>query len=273
MIATKTRGFALWVALLLALPAGALELEGQPVQGGLMTGRTAPDAEVFLDDQRLPVSSKGIYVFGFGRDAEGSRSLRIEHADGSREQLSIQIQPREWDIQRIEGLPQEQVTPPPEVLQRIREDAARVSAARSRRDDRSDFAEGFIWPASGPISGVYGSQRVLNGEPRRPHFGVDVAAPEGAPVVAPAAGVVTLADSDQYFSGGIIIIDHGLGVSSAFLHLSAVDAEVGQRVEQGQPIGRVGATGRATGPHLDWRMNVLDQRIDPQLLVKGDPGD
>lgn len=146
-----------------------------------------------------------------------------------------------------------------------------ASAARRTDDPRLDFMQSFIWPSIGPISGVYGSQRILNGQPRRPHFGVDVAAPTGTPVRAPAAGIITLAHPDMYFSGGTVILDHGHGVSSSFLHLSRIHVQVGQRVEQGELIAEIGATGRVTGPHLDWRMNWFGQRIDPALLVGAMP--
>ena len=146
-----------------------------------------------------------------------------------------------------------------------------VASARARRDQRTDYAAPFAWPARGRISGVYGSQRILNGEPRRPHFGVDVAAPTGTPVYAPAPGIVTLAHEDMYFSGGTLIIDHGHGLSSSFLHLSEILVEAGTYVSRGDLIARIGATGRASGPHLDWRMNWLDRRVDPQRLVKGLP--
>ena len=146
-----------------------------------------------------------------------------------------------------------------------------VVSARNRRDERTDFAEPFAWPARGRISGVYGSQRILNGEPRRPHFGLDIAAPTGTPVYAPADGIVTLAYDDMYFSGGTLIVDHGHGLSSSFLHLSEVLVEAGMQVKKGDLIARIGATGRASGPHLDWRMNWLDRRVDPQLLVKDLP--
>jgi murein DD-endopeptidase MepM/ murein hydrolase activator NlpD len=167
----------------------------------------------------------------------------------------------------VDGLPPQTVTPDPEALERIREEAAMVGNARARRDERSDFAGDWAWPATGRLSGFYGSQRVLNGEPRRPHFGVDVAAPEGSPVYAPADGIITLAHPDMYFSGGTIVLDHGHGLSSSFLHLSAIEVEAGTTVKQGDLIGRIGMTGRASGPHLDWRMNWLDKRVNPQPLV------
>ncbi len=179
----------------------------------------------------------------------------------------MKIAKRDYRIQRIDGLPPRKVTPKAEDLKRIRQETALVKAARRRDDPRTDFMRGFIWPAKGRVSGVYGSQRILNGQPRRPHFGVDVAGPVGTPVVAPADGVVTLVHPDMFFSGGTLVIDHGHGLSSSFLHLSEVLVKEGQRVKQGELIARIGATGRVTGAHLDWRMNLFDTRIDPQLLV------
>lgn len=253
---------------LLALPVShALTLDGEAIQGNILFGQTDPGSEVRLDGRSLLVSPDGNFVFAFGRDDSGSVILEVTTPGGETEIRELAISPREYNIERVDGLPPATVTPPPEVLERIAEDNRQVAAARANRDLRSDWADGFIWPAQGRLSGFYGSQRVLNGEPRRPHYGVDVAAPVGTPVVAPAAGVVTLAHPDMYFSGGTIIIDHGLGLSSTFLHLSAVDVTAGMEVAQGELIGKIGATGRATGPHLDWRMNWLDKRVNPQPLV------
>jgi murein DD-endopeptidase MepM/ murein hydrolase activator NlpD len=281
----RSTGFSLLLLLALATsglalgqPAGprifesdGLVLSGKAVQGGLVIGRTEPGAIVRIDNEAVLVDDDGVFLFGIGRDHEAPRSVSVALPDRQAMTVEVPVSPREFAIERVDGLPPAQVTPPPELLERIRTDARRVGVARARRDARRDFDGGFTWPASGRISGVYGSQRVLNGEPRRPHYGVDVAAPEGAPVFAPAPGLVTLADADQYYSGGTIIVDHGHGLSSTFLHLSAVEVRVGQRVERGDPIGRVGATGRATGPHLDWRMNAGSVRIDPQLIVTGSP--
>jgi len=184
---------------------------------------------------------------------------------------TLQVASREYNIQRVEGVPQETVTPPPERMARIRREATLVANARAPSLQRPDLIEGvlagFTWPAQGPISGVYGSQRFYNGEPRNPHYGVDVAAPKGTPVYAPAAGVVTLAEPDLYFSGGTVILDHGYQLSSTFLHMSEVSVEVGDELQTGDLIGAIGSTGRATGPHLDWRMNWRKERIDPQLLA------
>ena len=245
----------------------ALQLSGQPHQGKLLFGQTRPGAKVTLDGEPLKVTRDGHFVLGFGRDADRARVLRVELGDGTEFKRRLEPEPRDYRIERVDGLPPETVTPPAEVLERIRREAAKVAQARSQRDPRADWSVDFQWPATGRISGVYGSQRILNGEPRRPHYGIDIAAPTGTPVRAPAPGVITLAAPDLYFSGGTIILDHGHGLSSTFLHLSEVEANVGERVDQGQIIGRIGASGRATGPHLDWRMNWRDQRVDPRPLV------
>jgi len=180
----------------------------------------------------------------------------------------IAVSPRDWPVQRVDGVPPKTVEPPPEIAARIAREQAQVSAARQRDDDRTDFAQRFIWPVQGRISGRFGYQRVYNGKPGSPHSGMDIAAPNGTPVKAPAAGVVTFAAPDLYLTGGTVLLDHGFGISSNFLHLSRIDVKAGDRVEQGQVIGAVGATGRATGPHLHWGMNWFDVRMDPLLVLE-----
>ena len=251
--------------------AQALELRGECIQGGLIFGLTQPGNQIFLDDTEVMVSSEGKFLIGFGRDETGERLLRVKGGPGFDELVTLRVAPREYNIEKVDGLPPGTVTPDPAAAKRIAEEAAMVSSARSRRDARTDYAAGFAWPAQGHISGVYGSQRILNGEPRRPHFGLDIAAPAGSPVYAPAAGFVTLNHPDMYFSGGTLILDHGQGLSSTFLHLSKILVEVGTTVQQGDLIAEIGATGRASGPHLDWRMNWLNHRVDPQLLLEGPP--
>lgn len=259
---------AAWLAVGASAANAPYVLDGEFIQGGLVVGRTLPGSRVWQDDQAVRVSGDGVFLLGFTRDAPAASTLRIVLPGGREFSKSLSVRPREYRIQRIDGLPPGKVTPRrPEDLARIRKDAADAARARKRDDDRQDFLGGFVWPVTGPITGVYGSQRILNGEPRRPHFGVDVAAPTGTPVHAPAAGVVTLAVPDMYFSGGTLIIDHGHRLSSSFLHLSRLHVQVGDRVEQGDLIAEVGATGRVTGAHLDWRMNLRDRRIDPELLV------
>lgn len=245
-----------------------VEIKGPVTQGGLLLCRvTPPDARVELDGEALRVSPEGLFLVGFGRDHALQGKLLVRYADGSSETVPLQLTAREYDVQRIDGLPPSKVEPSPEDLKRIERETALVVQARRRDDPRTDFLSGWIWPVEGEISGVYGSQRILNGEPRRPHFGVDIAAPEGTPVKAPADGVVTLAYPDMFFSGGTLIVDHGHHLSSSFLHLSKILVEVDQRVRRGDVIAEVGSTGRVTGAHLDWRMNLAKERIDPQLLV------
>ena len=258
-------------ALLCHSAALAVELNGEAVQGGLIFGKTSPGAQVQLDDTEVMVSSDGDFVIGFGRDETGERQLLVLEPTGEKEALALPIALREYDIERVDGLPPKTVTPDPESLERIRKEGAMVSSARAMRDQRTDYEEGFAWPASGRISGVYGSQRVLNGEPRRPHYGLDIAAPTGSPVYAPADGIITMSHPDMYFSGGTIILDHGQGLSSSFLHLSKLLVEAGTTVKKGDLIAEIGSTGRASGPHLDWRMNWLNRRVDPELLLEGSP--
>lgn len=256
-----------WLVLATAAMAADLRLEGKQVQGGMVIGHAAPGSRVSQDGRELRVTPAGEFLLGFGRDQGPVSVLEVTGPDGQTIRRELAVAPREYRIQRIDGLPPRKVTPKPEDVARIRADVAAVRKARHREDPRTDYHSGFIWPANGPISGVYGSQRVLNGKPRRPHFGVDVAAPVGAPVVAPADGVVTLAHPNMFYSGATLIIDHGYGLSSSFLHLNRILVSVGQHVRQGDPIAEVGASGRVTGAHLDWRMNLRDKRIDPQLLV------
>ena len=265
------------VAALVSWPPGfapaqaaeaGIRLEGQSSQGGLLRGRVAPGSAVTLDGAPVRVSEEGWFLVGFGRDAPPEAVLTATFPDGGRERRVLRIEPREYRIQRIDGLPPGKVTPRSEEdLARIRAEVAMVKKARLVDAPRTDFLDGFRWPVKGRITGVYGSQRILNGQPRRPHYGIDIAAPTGTKVLAPAAGVVTLAHLDMFFSGGTLILDHGHGLSSAFLHLSRILVEVGERVAQGQPIAEVGSTGRSTGPHLDWRINLFDRRIDPMPLA------
>lgn len=247
--------------------AGSYRLEGDRVQGGLLIGHTDPGTTVMFEGRKIRVSPEGVFVVGFTRDAKPTASLALRYADGSAQKDTIKVEKRKYNIQRIDGLPPKMVTPPKKVLERIRRENVLIKKARAQDSAIPHFLKGWIWPAKGRISGVYGSQRILNGKPRWPHFGVDVAAPVGTPVVAPSDGVVTLVEKDLYYTGGTIIIDHGHGLSSAFLHMNKVTVKKGQRVKQGDRIGTIGKTGRATGPHLDWRINLFDARIDPQLLV------
>lgn len=244
-----------------------LELAGQMTQGALIRGQTAPGSRVLLNGEPVKVNEKGLFAIGFGRDAPLEHELKIVPEDGQPLTRELKLIPRNYDIQRVEGVPQRTVTPDESALARIREEAAQVRQARATDSARTDFTGDFSWPVGGRISGVYGSQRFYNGEPRTPHYGVDIARPEGTPVAAPASGVVTLAHPDMFYSGGTLLIDHGFGISSTFLHLSEILVEEGQEVRQGEKVARVGATGRATGPHLDWRINWYGERLDPVTVA------
>jgi murein DD-endopeptidase MepM/ murein hydrolase activator NlpD len=245
----------------------AIELKGELTQGSLIRGQVDAGSQVWLNEQAIKVSENGYFAFGFGRDAKLKHEVKWTDNRGKVQSKNLQLSPREYPEQKIEGIPSKYVSPPKEVLERISQDNQLVAQARRLDDDRVDFFQSFIWPAEGPISGVYGSRRVFNGVPKRPHFGVDVAGPTGTPVYAPADGVVTLFVPDMYYSGGTMLIDHGHGVSSTFLHLSKGHVTAGMLVKQGQLVAEIGATGRVTGAHLDWRINWFKERLDPALLV------
>jgi murein DD-endopeptidase MepM/ murein hydrolase activator NlpD len=257
-----------YAGLSLAQQDRLLELEGNYIQGGLVFGRVEAGSSVVFGGESTRVSENGDFIVGFNRDEPGTVGLTVTYPDGVTVRRTLNVDKREYDTQYIEGVPQETVTPPASAMERINREAAEIGATRKHDDARLDFLDDWQWPVTGPISGVYGSQRYYNGEPRRPHYGVDVARPIGTPVHAPAAGVVTFSNPDTYYSGGLVILDHGHGLSSAFLHLSEALVDVGQRVEQGELLGKVGVQGRSTGPHLDWRMNLFQRRIDPALLVE-----
>ena len=247
--------------------ASELQLKGEMTQGSLIRGQVPVGHQVWLNDIPLKISADGYFAFGFGRDAKLTPQIKWLDNKGELHVKLLELQVRTYNIQKIEGIPSQYVSPPKEVSERIKRDNRQVAIARTLNDDRSDFYQDFIWPAAGPISGVYGSQRVFNGTPKRPHFGVDVASPTGSPVYAPADGIVTLFVADMYYSGGTMIIDHGHGVSSTFLHLSKGHVVAGTSVKQGDLVAEIGATGRATGAHLDWRINWFKERLDPALLV------
>jgi len=227
-----------------------LSLEGQRTQGSLLRGQVENGVAVKLGDRAVRTTDAGFFVVGVGRDADLQQTLVLEK---NGEQQSV---------------PVTTVEPPPEaVLKRIRREVAEIKTARDTDSDLMAFLSDFQWPLTGRISGVYGSQRVYNGKPGRPHYGVDVARPTGTVVVAPADAVVTLVQQNNYYSGGTLIMDHGYGVSSTMIHLSEVLVKDGQTVKQGDPVAKVGASGRATGPHLDWRLNWFEVKLDPVTVV------
>ncbi len=246
----------------------ALELNTPVQQGAVLIGQLGEDEQaVYLGEQHLPLSSDRRFIIGLDRDHGDDLVLTVLKRDGQRDNHRYEVKAREYRIQRVEGISRKIMNPNQNDLSRIRQESAMVREARALRSTQENFLQPFVWPIKGPITGVYGSQRVYNGVPGRPHYGVDVAAPVGAKVRAPAAGTVSMVHENMFYSGGTLIIDHGHGLSSSFLHLSKILVEPGQTVQGGDLIAEVGATGRATGPHLDWRMNWRDARVDPELLV------
>lgn len=257
---------ALPALLMVALPCMAANIPSSMSQGALVEATVPAGSSATVNGKNVRVGSDGMLVFGVGRDDKGPITVVVTQPDGKRETTRIVVLPRAWPVERVNGVPPKTVNPPPDIAARIQREQAEVAAARQRNDDREGFANGFIWPVKGRISGRFGSQRVFNGTPKSPHPGMDIAVPTGTPVKAPADGVVTFAKPDLYLTGGTVLIDHGFGLSSNFLHLSRLDVKVGQRVHQGDIIGAAGMTGRATGPHVHWGFNWFDVRLDPLLL-------
>jgi murein DD-endopeptidase MepM/ murein hydrolase activator NlpD len=272
-----TNSFFLLISLLIMLGlsnlsyAASIEIKGSLQQGSLLIGKVPQGHQVIYQQKKLKLTSNGQFLLGLGRNAPNQIEITVIKPNSQTVIKVFPIATREYNIQRIEGVPKKTVTPSEADLQRIRSDVVLVKNARREVTDRIDFLLGFKEPDIGPITGVYGSQRFYNGVPKNPHYGIDYAAPTGTLVKAPSGGVVTLAHNDLFYSGGTLIIDHGHGLSSTFLHLSEIDVELGQIVDPDQVIGKVGSTGRSTGPHLDWRMNWRDQRIDPKLVLESLP--
>jgi murein DD-endopeptidase MepM/ murein hydrolase activator NlpD len=237
-------------------------------QGSMIVGTADPGASVQYGGRSLRVLPGGHFVFAVGRDAAGTLTVTVDEPVAGKKPYTVKILPRDWPIETINGVPPNTVNPPPEIAARIAREQSSVAAVRTRDDAREDFAQPFIWPVQGRVSGRFGNQRVYNGTSKSPHSGMDIAASSGTPVKAPAAGIVTFASPSLYLTGGTVVIDHGAGVSSNFLHLSRIDVKVGDRIEQGQVFAAVGATGRATGPHLHWGMNWFNVRIDPLLVLE-----
>jgi murein DD-endopeptidase MepM/ murein hydrolase activator NlpD len=242
-------------------------LKGEAVQGGLLSGRATPHSTVTLDGKPVLVTPDGAFVIGFGRDHGLTALLEVSVNRGPRERRTLLVMPRVFKIQRIEGVAEKYVEPSSADMKRIEEERTLIREARARRTMVGDFAGGFIWPVTGPITGVYGSQRVFNGQPRAPHLGVDIAAPRGTPIHAAADATVALAGPDLFFNGNVMILDHGVGLTTVYAHMSEFLVKAGDRVKQGQVIGKVGATGRVTGPHLHWGANWAGVGVDPQLLA------
>ena len=245
----------------------ATEFKGSFKQGSFILGKTNPNSKVFIDKTKVRITKDGYFAFGIGRDRTNNILIKIIK-DKKTKIIEKKVFKKEYKIQRIDGLPPKQVTPPPEVYDRIKKDNILIGKARSIDTSYDFFKNKFIYPVDKfIITGVYGSQRILNGKPRRPHYGIDLHAPEGTPVKAMMDGIITLAERDMYFTGGTIIFDHGHGISTLFMHMKDLNVIVGQKVKQGEIVGTLGQSGRATGPHLDIRLNWFDVKLDPSSVL------
>ena len=245
----------------------SLELKGEFYQGNLIIGQTEPGAQIFIDKSKIKVSKDGYFAFGLSKDRKNDVVIKVINQNKT-EEIIKKVYKKKYQIQKIDGLPQKQVTPPKEVYERIKNDNKLIAEARSVDSDYTYFSNKFNVPIENSIiTGVYGSQRILNGIPKSPHYGLDFAAKEGTPIKAMLDGVVTLSEKDLYYTGGTIIFDHGHGVSTLYMHLKDVNVSRGQKVKRGEIIGTVGKTGRSTGAHLDIRLNWYDVKLDPASVL------
>ena len=244
----------------------AIEFKGKFLQGHYIIGKTEPSAKIKIDKKQIRVSNDGYFVFGIDRDRKYDISI-TKFYNGKKEKFTKKVLKRTYNIQKIDGLEESKVTPPESVYKRIKEENNKIGDARAINSDLPFFKNEFIMPVDGIISGVYGSQRILNGKPKWPHYGIDIAAKKGTKIKSSATGIVTMAEKDLYYTGGTIIMDHGHGISTIYSHLDSLNVKVGDEILQGDIIGTVGSTGRSTGPHLDFRINWFQTRLDPMSVL------
>jgi murein DD-endopeptidase MepM/ murein hydrolase activator NlpD len=256
----------LLVAIIFSTNAFAVEFKGKFLQGHFIIGITEPGSKIIVGKKEVKVSEDGYFVFGIDRDRKFDVTI-TKIFEGKKEKIIKKVLKRKYNIQRIDGLEESKVTPPEEVYKRIKAENNKIGEARSINSDLPFFKDQFIMPVKGIISGVYGSQRILNGKPRWPHYGIDIAAKQGTKIKSSGSGVVTMAEDDLYYTGGTVIMDHGHGISTIYSHLETVIVSVGDKINQGDIIGTVGSTGRSTGPHLDFRINWFQTRLDPMSVI------
>ena len=254
------------IIFLISAHSNAIEFEGKFLQGHFIVGITNPSAKIIIDKKEVKVSNDGYFVFGIDRDRKFDLTI-TKIQNGKKEKIIKKVLKRKYNIQRIDGLEESKVTPPESVYKRIKEENNKIGKARSINSDLPFFKNQFIMPVEGIISGVYGSQRILNGKPKWPHYGIDIAAKQGTMIKSSGSGIVTMAEDDLYYTGGTIIMDHGHGISTIYSHLENVMVSVGDKINQGDIIGTVGSTGRSTGPHLDFRVNWFQTRLDPMSVI------
>ena len=251
------------VFLLITTSSFAVTFDGKFIQGSFILGKTEPGSEVFIDKQKVKVTSDGYFAFGLGRDRKNDVVITINE-----KKIVKKVFKREYKIQRIDGLEENKVTPPEEVYERIKRENKWIGEVRAINSDLTFFKNKFAIPVENAIiSGVYGSQRILNGKPKWPHYGLDFAADEGTKIKAMLDGTVTLAEPDLFYTGGTLIFDHGHGISTLYMHMEKILVKKDQKVKQGDIIGTVGSTGRATGAHLDVRLNWFQIRLDPATVL------
>ena len=243
-------------------------IKGEIIAGGIIVVNVSPGATVKLNDESIMISDKGVFLVGFERKPQPTQILEIYNENVLVEKITLNVKIRSYEIQRINGIKKEKVDPPQSVIDRIYMERNSVKESRKKSNliTSTYYNNGFVLPAKGPISGVYGSQRILNGKPRSPHYGIDIALPKGHEVVSSMDGIVVFSNNDLYYSGGTIIIAHGQGLTTSYLHLSEILVSVNNIVRKGELIGKVGETGRATGPHLHWGAELKGKRIDPKYL-------
>ena len=245
----------------------AVEFEGSFKQGSFILGKTHPETKVKIDNREVKVSKDGYFVFGLGRDRKNDIVIQTFNK-GDTQKIVKKVFKRKYKIQKIDGLPEKKVTPPKEVYERIKRENKIIGSARSINSNLTFFKKKFINPLDESIvTGVYGSQRILNGKPKWPHYGIDFAAKEGTKIKAMLDGTATMVENDLFYTGGTLIFDHGHGISTLYMHLKDIYVKKGQKVKQGEIIGTVGSTGRSTGPHLDIRLNWFDVRLDPASVL------
>jgi len=262
--------FFLIVIFFVILPlnhSNSIEFRGKFLQGHFIVGMTDPSSKIIIDKKNVKVSKDGYFVFGIDRDRKFDVTI-IKISDEKKEKIIKKVLKRKYNIQRIDGLEESKVTPPESVYKRIKDENNKIGEARSINSDLPFFKDQFIMPVKGIISGVYGSQRILNGKPKWPHYGIDIAAKQGTLIKSSGSGVVTMAEEDLYYTGGTIIMDHGHGISTIYSHLETVLVSVGDQINKGDVIGTVGSTGRSTGPHLDFRVNWFQTRLDPMSVLQ-----
>ena len=246
----------------------AVEFDGKFIQGHFIIGKTDPDSKIKIDKKQVKVTKDGYFAFGLDRDRKYDVVITVEKK-GKKKKIIKNVQKREYKIQRIDGLEEKKVTPPEEVYERIKKENKLIAKARNIDSDLDYFKDGLIIPVEDAIiTGVYGSQRILNGKPKWPHYGIDFAQKKGTPIKAMIDGVATLVENDLYYTGATLIFDHGHGISTLYMHMDKIFVEIGQKVNKGDVIGTVGSTGRSTGPHLDVRLNWFQTRLDPQSAFK-----